>query len=82
MGSRLRSESGCWAQGRPRSALNEIGYGLGIKGGEVGFGLGLKGCGWLWLTWGSRLRLALTYGLKAKVCYSLAAGLKEGHGRL
>jgi hypothetical protein len=71
MGSRLRSESGCWAQGRPRSALNEIGFGLGLKGG-----------GRLWLTWASRLRSALTYGLKAKVCFSLAARLKEGHGWL
>jgi len=34
-----------------------------------------------WGLWGSRLRSALTYGLKANVCYSLAAGLKEvGYG--
>jgi hypothetical protein len=31
---------------------------------------------------GSRLRSALTYGLKAKVCFTLAARLKEGNGRL
>ena len=64
-------QSGCSAQGRPQSALNKVGYGLG-----------LKGCGRLWLSWGSRLWSALTYGLKAKVCfcYSLAAGLKAKVG--
>jgi len=34
------------------------------------------------MAWGLKLQSALTYGLKAKVCFSLAAGLKEGHGRL